>query len=424
MVMPHGVPIRQNHWDALDGILPTEPPTVTVVVPHFRQQAELDRTLLALRRQDHPATRLEIVVVDDGSPEPPRVPDGVVLLRQEDRGFRAAAARNRGAGAASGSVLCFLDADTSPEPGYVRSLTRLPALSSDVVAVGRRRHASFAESRIDVASPVENAGPRVELPEPRWLADAYRDSHDLLDADDRSYRFVIGAVSACSASLFRETGGYDEGFDRYGGEDWEWAYRVWLRGAVLAHVPEAVAWHDGPEWSDREGASRAGKNGEAQLLARLIPLPGSGFRGVRGDFADVAVTVPGAADGAAWFVAIDALAAELPLAAIPAFPGSASGPGSPSLERARLEVSVERPFRSEPGVVGDLVARVARDQIGSFEALSSDGSVVLRIMSTRARTRADRWGDATLFPSTSEIVPGLRLIDDEVDVEAYLGGWG
>ena len=42
------------------------------------------------------------VVVDDGSPAPPVVPDGVRLLRQDDRGFRAAAARNLGARHARG----------------------------------------------------------------------------------------------------------------------------------------------------------------------------------------------------------------------------------------------------------------------------------------------------------------------------------
>jgi cellulose synthase/poly-beta-1,6-N-acetylglucosamine synthase-like glycosyltransferase len=133
-----------NAWDALDGVWPELPPHVSVVVVHYRQQAELDRTLAALARQSYPTERLEVIVVDDGSPTAPTVPEGVRLIVQEDRGFRLSAARNVGVAASSGSVLCFVDADTSPEPDYVLRLTRLPALAPEAVTVGQRKHADFA----------------------------------------------------------------------------------------------------------------------------------------------------------------------------------------------------------------------------------------------------------------------------------------
>lgn len=126
-------------------------------------------------------------MVDDGSPEAPEVPPGVTLLRQEDRGFRVAAARNLGAARARGELLCFLDADTAPEPDYIRELTRLPALVPEAVTVGRRRYAGLAGGD----GPVEVAGPATELPAPEWLERGYADSRDLLEAADRSYRYVI-----------------------------------------------------------------------------------------------------------------------------------------------------------------------------------------------------------------------------------------
>ncbi|WP_307785137.1 glycosyltransferase, partial [Frigoribacterium sp. CFBP 13605] len=294
-----------NAWDALDGVWPDLPPLVSVVVVHYRQQAELDRTLAALARQSYPAERLEVIVVDDGSPTPPTVPEGVRLIVQEDLGFRLSAARNLGVAASSGSVLCFVDADTSPEPDYVLRLTRLPALAPEAVTVGQRKHADFAgvlggdggvgdggvgdggvgdggvgddgagEDRagvglgrsggvaVPVSEPVEVAGPAHELEQPRWLQQAYGWSADLLHADDRSYRHLIGAVTCCTRWFFDQVGGFDESFTSYGGEDWEWAHRAWLSGGVFAHVPGAVAWHDGPDWAGRATGAGGGSAGSA-----------------------------------------------------------------------------------------------------------------------------------------------------------------
>ena len=69
------------------------------------------------------------MVADDGSPRSRRLPDQpypLRLVRQEDRGFRAAAARNLGAAATTAPVLCFLDGDTVPEPGYLAAVLDAP----------------------------------------------------------------------------------------------------------------------------------------------------------------------------------------------------------------------------------------------------------------------------------------------------------
>ncbi|PPF75444.1 glycosyltransferase, partial [Subtercola sp. Z020] len=312
------IALTGNDWSVLAGVEPEHPPTVSVIVAHYDQQGELDRTLAALARQTHPTPLTQVIVVDDGSPVAPRVPAGVLLLLQADRGFRLAAARNLGASRATGEVLVFLDADTAPEPGYLAALTRLPALAPDVLAVGRRRHADFAGEPVD--APVELVGPRHELPSPAWLTEAYEQSSDLLHSDDRSYRYVIGAVMACSRTLYDATGGFDETFTTYGGEDWEWAHRAWSAGAAFAHVPAATAWHDGPEWAFRppapataqsaEGtefvAMAAGddrlvrKNAETLALALRIPVAGSRPPALRFDaplpFSDSA-TGPAASGG-------------------------------------------------------------------------------------------------------------------------------
>jgi len=428
-----------NRWDLVGGVEPV-PPRVSVVVTHYDQPEELSRTLAALRRQDHPRDLLEIVVADDGSPIAPVVPDGVLLVRQEDRGFRAAAARNLGAAAATGDVLCFLDADTAPEPGYVRALTRLPALLPEAVTVGRRRHADLGGVAPD--APLAEVGPARELPEPDWLRDAYARSGDLLHADDRSYRFVISAVLACSRALFDEIGGFDEGFTSYGGEDWEWAHRAWQAGAVLAHVPAAVAWHDGPDWAGRSSEDRAREGNRQTLrLADAIPVDGSRGRGVMPAVPDLVVHLTGDPSPAAAFLCVDAVLAAFPRATVvldaDPSPPVAADPrvltaADPRLRRAadglpdaRVVLRLDRAVAIDGA--DELAARLSalgQGSEGGFELRAADGEPVGAATSRRARRRATRWGTDAGFTTGTLTASGVHVLREEPHLEAWVGGWG
>ena len=391
--------VRGNDWSALADARPAQAPTVSVVVPYYRAQAQLDLVLTGLALQTHPASRLQVVVADDGSPEPPVVPAGVVVVRQEDRGFRAAAARNLGARAAEGEVLLFVDGDTVPEPGYVEELAALPALLPDALVTGRRRHADLAGWTPDRLRAWFAGGPAPEeLTEPAWL----RDAGSLLDADDRSYRFVISAVLGTTRALFGEIGGFDETFGGYGGEDWELAHRAFTAGAVLAHRERAVAWHDGPDWGlrgDDPVSARREKNAETRSLARLLPDPAA--RGVGGWWRYPAVVVAmaaGADDDATVLGVRSLLAAGVDLQVWGVDPDLLDGDprvhaGEPSaavLARARSQVTLDGPLRWAPGGLAQLLDRVRPGGVG--RVTGRVGNVRVTVTATRALRRSARWG--------------------------------
>ena len=422
-----------NRWDLVADRQP-DPPRVSVIVTHFDQSEQLARTLAALQHQDHPAELLEIIVADDGSPTEPAIPSGVRLVRQDDRGFRAAAARNLGAAAATGDVLCFLDADTTPEPEYVRRLTRLPALLPEAVTVGRRRHADL--SGMDAETPVAEVGPAHELPEPAWLRDEYARSDNLLHADDRSYRYVISAVAACSRAFFDEIGGFDESFSSYGGEDWEWAHRAWQAGAVLAHVPDAVAWHDGPDWAGRPGEDRVrAGNRQSLLLAQKIPVPGSSGRGLLPAAPDLVVHLPEGLTPSAEFVCVDSVLAAFPLATVVvqaptqdplvrADPRVRVGAEVSGLD-ARVTLRLDRALVIQDAApLAVALASLGQGTIGAMTLLGDDGVVLARADARRARRRAHRWATSAGFDEVALTVDGVHALRDEPHVEAWVGGWG
>lgn len=238
--------------------------SVSVVIPYYRDQAGLDAVLDGLSCQTH-AGPLQVIVADDGSELAPRLPRDVQLVRQEDLGFRAAAARNLGAARATGEVLAFLDGDTVPEPGYVAAVVAALAERPGALVVGTRTHLDTA-----VEPPVDRG-------EPAWLSEAWEATDHLRAADDTAFRYVISAVLSCRREVFESLGGFDASMIGYGGEDWELGWQAVLAGRDLLHVPQAHAVHRGPDWGGRSGADRAAalaqKNAETARLAPRITHP-------------------------------------------------------------------------------------------------------------------------------------------------------
>lgn len=414
-----------------------------MVVPHYDDQIRLTLLLGALDQQVG-AGRLEVIVADDGSPVGPVIPDGLryrcTVVRQEDRGFRAAAARTLGGRAARGELLLFLDGDMLPTPCYVAAMVR--ALREvdhgyGALVVGRRRHldlAGLSPERTLALLAAAGAGsvdPEgvPQFDDPRWLREGYTRTDDLRSSGDEDFRLVISAVLGVDRATWEATGGFDEDFVGYGGEDWDFAWRAWLAGADRRHVRDAVAWHDGPDAAGRSpsgadpAASVEAKNRESLRIAGAIPLPSTRGSVLWHRIPEIAVQYTGPVSGTARDAAVVACVAGLLDGSDAAvwFPGCPSERDLPPLladdprvhagaipesvvGRARFHVEVHRPLTLD----GRLAGHCARGEV------CVQGWLEIRHRRSLARGRL-------VSPATDR--SGLQAIPDDVSLERWWGGW-
>jgi glycosyltransferase involved in cell wall biosynthesis len=108
---------------------------ISVVIPSYNRKALLLRTLAALRAQTLPA--LEVIVADNGSSDGSReaaAAAGARVVLEGERG--PAAARNRGAEAAAGDIIAFLDDDSAPEADWLERMSVFFAEHPEAVGAG------------------------------------------------------------------------------------------------------------------------------------------------------------------------------------------------------------------------------------------------------------------------------------------------
>lgn len=102
-----------------------EPPLVSVIIPVYNVEKFLDANLTSVTQQTY--RRLEILVVDDGSPDNSgQIADDwatkdprIRVIHQKNKGLSGA--RNTGLAQAKGDYILFVDSDDTIEPTLVRS---------------------------------------------------------------------------------------------------------------------------------------------------------------------------------------------------------------------------------------------------------------------------------------------------------------
>ncbi|MEV4798493.1 glycosyltransferase [Nonomuraea sp. NPDC049421] len=214
---------------------------VSVVIPAYGAQDKLDLVLQGLARQTYPAELTEVIVVDNGSSPPLRVPEGsaahLVVCERPGR----AAARNAGLAAADGDVIHWLDSDVVLTPGALDAHMRWHHAAPYLSVTGYIRFTSAelpAELPADLEAAFEPAEPHA------WLVGLVERTDGLTNNPVRPFSLHVGGATSASRRLIEAAGPMDE--ELILGQDTEMGYRLAQAGAVFVPEPAARAYHLGP----------------------------------------------------------------------------------------------------------------------------------------------------------------------------------
>lgn len=212
----------------------TTPLRFSVVIPTYQRRNVVLASVHALARQEFNGSFEVIVVVDgskDGSAEALReidAPFSLTVLEQANQG--AAAARNRGADAACGEILLFLDDDMESHPRLLAEHDRSHREGADVVLGHMPLH---AESPSGILSAAVKA----------WVDERAQ----LLSSPGASltlHDLLTGQISL-TRKTFYDVGGFDTSFTHggsFGNEDVDFGYRLLLAGYKIVFNPDAISW--------------------------------------------------------------------------------------------------------------------------------------------------------------------------------------
>lgn len=204
-------------------------PYFSVIIPTRARPERLAACLEALNNLDYPRDQFEVIVVDDGSDEPPhdvvRHFSGrldVALLTQPHAG--PATARNTAAARARGDVLAFTDDDCAPASDW---LTRLASrfAQDKHLAVGGRTINALTNDPYAAASQL--------------IMDVV---YAYYNADGSRARFVASNNVAFPKDQFHEVGGFDSSYP-LAAEDRDLCDRWVHHGFRIIYAPEVVISH-------------------------------------------------------------------------------------------------------------------------------------------------------------------------------------
>jgi glycosyltransferase involved in cell wall biosynthesis len=265
---------------------PRQPPTISVVVVVYDMARELPRTLRSLsptHQRDMKADEYEVIVVDNGSPQPvdPDLVagfDGRLRVERIDPAPPSPArAANHGLRLAAGDLAgLVVDGARLASPGLLAEARRAaclaprPVITAPAFHLGPVRHMQAAEAGYDQA-----AEDRL-LAESGWEADGYRLFEISTPAGSwgRGLFGPAGESSSlfCHRAVWHELGGLDERFGLPGGGLVN--HDVYRRACALQGVELIVLLGEGTFHQFHGGAATTRRHSWDEMHAEYLAITG------------------------------------------------------------------------------------------------------------------------------------------------------
>lgn len=205
-------------------------PTFSIIIPTYRRPQLLSVCLDTLAKLDYPRDSFEVIVVDDGSENPP---EDVVRTIQDKLDIRLlvkthagpAPARNFGAASAKFRFLAFTDDDCSPAPDWLTKLAERFTVNPGL-GIGGRIVNALTENQYSTASQLV-----VEY------------LYTYFNADPQNARLFTASNMAFPKEEFYQAGSFEKAFVNPGGEERELCDRWIQTGHRFLYAPEVLVYH-------------------------------------------------------------------------------------------------------------------------------------------------------------------------------------
>jgi len=211
-------------------------PLVTAIIPSKNRPQMVASLIDNLRRQDHPADKLEILLIDDGSTPPYHFNDSNLTLIRHEQSQGAQKSRNEAIQKASGSVILMLDDDIElVQTNFISSALAVLEHKQNIAAVFARQIALFHNN----SNCTERYFP---MTRPTWYS-----------GELAPHTFPEGQIDwgnqvfLAPASLLRNIDGYDGIYGLNGGhsfrEESDVHARLRQKGYKLWFLPDLTFYH-------------------------------------------------------------------------------------------------------------------------------------------------------------------------------------
>jgi glycosyltransferase involved in cell wall biosynthesis len=196
---------------------------ISVIIPHLNQENYLRVGLEALHGQSGIPSKVEIIVVDNGSARLPEMvcsawPD-VRLVSEPTPG--PGPARNRGIREARGEILAFIDADCRADPGWLAAIETAFADGQSRIIGGDVRVGYEQPSRPTFLEPYESI---YSYRNNEHIAEGFSGTGNL--ATLPSVVVAVGPFAGIEVA-----------------EDRDWGLRACAAGYAIQYVPEMIVFH-------------------------------------------------------------------------------------------------------------------------------------------------------------------------------------